>query len=380
MKDRILMVSPTSFLGGAERSLLELCSGLSARGEFVPLLIAPAGGGIHAAACNVGIESQHLGTVKLEPWERRPSFVGLANELMRAAVEIRRVAKAKNVRAIHANGLKSAVPSVLAARSLRIPCIWHVRDFPRKTRLHRFLSKFVPRILAPSPFIASALVQECGIAPGLIRVIPNGVSAPSLDLSRIPEFRKEIGVGSDTTVVTVIAQIVPWKRHDLLLKAASILVHEDPDLRFLIVGKDPWGAHGAYYEDLVRLASESRLDERVAFLGQREDVGTILAASDVVVLPSEREPFGRVVVEAFWSGTPIVVSDDGAPADLVTDGETGLHFRSGDAEDLASKIHRVLSNRALGAELSRRGKQEADKYDVELHADRVAEAYGELLL
>jgi glycosyltransferase involved in cell wall biosynthesis len=178
----------------------------------------------------------------------------------------------------------------------------------------------------------------------------------------------------------MIAQIVPWKRHDLFLKAASILVPQYPNLRLLIVGKDPWGLHGGYYEELVRLSSEAGLKERVTFLGQREDVGTILAASDLAVLPSEKEPFGRVVVEAFWSGTPIVVSDDGAPADLVTDGETGLHFRSGDAEDLASKIHIVLSNQALGAELSRRGKRETAKYDVGLHADRVAEAYREILL
>jgi glycosyltransferase involved in cell wall biosynthesis len=162
-----------------------------------------------------------------------------------------------------------------------------------------------------------------------------------IDEAKVPGFREDMGVRSEDLLVTLVAQLVPWKRHDLFIEAAAQLLSRRSDLHFLIVGSDPWGLNRAYQKMLVERANEPRLAGRVRFLGQRNDVGTILAASDIAVLPSENEPFDRVLVESWWAGTPVVATNQGGPAEIIEDGVTGLLFHKGDAKDLARQMERL---------------------------------------
>ena len=143
---------------------------------------------------------------------------------------------------------------------------------------------------------------------------------------------------------------------DVLLRAMELIARRGEPGRLVLVG-------GSYYRDtrlqeqeIRQLAESLRLGDRVSFLGPRphEEVARLMAESAVLVLPSQAEPFGAVLVEALAAGTPIVATRSGGPEDIITP-DVGLLVPVGDPAALADALTKVLRERArYSPELLRR--------------------------
>ncbi|MDX9971983.1 MAG: glycosyltransferase family 4 protein [FCB group bacterium] len=374
----VLLVSHTSFPGGAERSLFELAQSLHAGRAYRPVLVCPAEGALPRWAAARGISVMTYAPPRVEG--RGPA--GLAGEGLCAAEAVwtlrRHIAHA-GAHLVHANGLKAFAVGVAAARWAGIPCVFHSRDYPHRPVLLRNLIGRADATVTASRFMAQALRQTLGMPALDVAVVANPVASVARDVDAGRRMRAKWGIGAHARVVAMIAQMVPWKRHDLFLEAAALLRSARRDLHFVIAGSDPWGVEAAYTATLTARASRPDLAGGVTFAGQFEDVGALLSASDALVLPSEGEPFGRVVVEAWWAGVPVVVSNHGGPAELVDHGRTGLHFSRGNAAALAVAVQRVLSDSALRDSITARGRQEAARFAPEAHAEAVVALYRGLL-
>jgi len=139
----------------------------------------------------------------------------------------------------------------------------------------------------------------------------------------------------------------------------------------------------------LRIAGDGPLAEQVAktarclpgveWVGRKniEDVYTLMGEASLVLMPSEwYETFGRVVIEAFAKGTPVLVSAIGALAELVDPGRTGLHFRPGDPEDLAAKVEWAWTHPRRMAEMGREARREYEaKYTAERNYEILMEIY-----
>jgi glycosyltransferase involved in cell wall biosynthesis len=130
--------------------------------------------------------------------------------------------------------------------------------------------------------------------------------------------------------IGVVAQITPWKGQDLAIRALAGVRERGIDARLLIVGEAKFVSaatrfdNRAYEEGLHGLARELGVAGAVEFTGEREDVPDLLAAMDVVLVPSWEEPFGRTIIEAMACGTPVIATDRGGPPEIITDGVDGL--------------------------------------------------------
>jgi glycosyltransferase involved in cell wall biosynthesis len=142
----------------------------------------------------------------------------------------------------------------------------------------------------------------------------------------------------------MVGRICREKKQALLLDAAEYL--DDPNIRFLVAGGVPpeSPAESAYLEALVARVNTSPLRGRVEFLGNRADVAALMKASDVVVLASENESFGRVLLEALSLGIPVIAPGRGGPAEILGNGERGTLFEAGSAKSLASAINKTLGD------------------------------------
>lgn len=201
--------------------------------------------------------------------------------------------------------------------------------------LQRQAYRCATKVVANSQAAQRALEQE-GLAPESIAVIPNGVDLPS--------FAERSASRAVRTVVTV-ANLRPEKSHETLLASAATLIREYPDLRFRIVGDGPRRAA------LERLARARGLEAHVEFLGHREDVPALLHQADAFVLPSRSEAFPNGVVEAMAAGLPVVASAVGGLLELVEDGRTGLLVAPGDPDQLTAALRRLVQQPALAAAL-----------------------------
>lgn len=165
--------------------------------------------------------------------------------------------------------------------------------------------------------------------------------APSVD-------RTALETPPDAQVVLLLSRMHTKKGIDTLLHAASKV---PANVYFWLAGDGP------ELENYKNLSATLGLQDRVRFLGWRDDRAALLKSADVCVLPSRYEPFGTVMAEAWYSGVPLVAAKAAGPLAYVEDGENGLLCKIDDAGDLADKLTQALSDQILRAELIKNGHQ-----------------------
>jgi glycosyltransferase involved in cell wall biosynthesis len=150
-------------------------------------------------------------------------------------------------------------------------------------------------------------------------------------------------------VLLAMGRLHPNKDFPTLLRALARL----PDGVHLALAGD-----GPERAALAALAAELGVAGRVAFLGWRGDVGALLAAASVLVVPSRVEPLGNVVLEGFAAARPVVAAAADGPRELIEDGRSGLLVPVGDDATLAAAVARVLDDPVLAASLAAAGRAE----------------------
>jgi glycosyltransferase involved in cell wall biosynthesis len=233
-------------------------------------------------------------------------------------------------------------------------------------QLQRLAYRFATTVVANSPAAATVLRTE-GIPHSKITTIANGIDSRA-HAERQPSDRLR-------RVITV-ANLRPEKSHETLIAAAALNATACPDLRYQIVGG------GARRTELEALARERGVERIMEFLGHREDVPALLAASDLFVLPSRSEAFPNGAIEAMAAGLPVVASAVGGLLDLIESGRTGVLVPPSDPEPLAAAVRALCDDpvhaSALGAAARREvvARYSFDRmlgafealYEFELHA------------
>ena len=214
--------------------------------------------------------------------------------------------------------------------------------------------------VVPSEFMKSVFVRA-GFDHARILVKPNFLSPAPVKREVPGQYYHYVGRLSEEKGVLT------------LLRAVALA----QSARLRIVGDGPL---------LSMLRSEAerlRLRDRIQFAGQRDHEATIkmIGEAKAVVVPSEwDEPFGRVVIEAYACGVPVIGSRRGAITELVRDGVTGLHFSPGDAVDLASKIESFEGDPAFGARAGLAAKVEFDaKYTAARNYEMLMAIYAQAI-
>lgn len=197
-----------------------------------------------------------------------------------------------------------------------------------------------------------------------IVTINNGV-----DIRRFVRPIKDIS-GQDTFTITMVAGIRAEKDHKTLLKS---LTHLPDNYRLQIVGGGP----KENCDQVKSICHDLGLDDRVDFMGVRQDIPEILEKSDVIVLSSHWEGLSLSSIEGMASGRPFIASDVDGLRELV--GGAGLLFPHGDGGELAAKIKSLCDHPDKYREVARQCQDRAKNYDIALMADNYLNLYNELI-
>ena len=184
--------------------------------------------------------------------------------------------------------------------------------------------------------------RKGGWAAERVHYLPNFVDAAPAK----PVDRAQFDTPQDATLVLGLGRLHPNKGFDAALDAVAKL----DGVWFWLAGE------GELREPLAAQARRLGIEERVRFLGWREDIAALLASADMLVCPSRHEPLGNVVIEAWAQARPVVAAASDGPAALIVDGKSGLLTPVDDAEALAAAIRRVASDPALAAQLAAGGR------------------------
>ena len=286
---------------------------------------------------------------------------------------------------VHTHTSKPGVVGTLAARRAGIPAVihtFHLFPFHEESgrvataaygAAQRMAARWCDRIVAVSEFQRQwALRQGIG-TPDQVIAIPNGVPVERARPTKAREdIRGELGVG-DAFVVLSTGRLARQKGLEFLVRAAAAL-RDLPDLEVLLAGDGP------LEQQLSTLVSELQLERTVTLLGHRSDIGDLLAAADLVVLPSLWEGLSISLLEAMAAGKPVVTTTLGGNVEVTNDGETAVLVPPKDPVSLASAIRKLAGDVSLRARLGRRGQEvQRERYTMRRMIDAYLDEYDRLL-
>jgi glycosyltransferase involved in cell wall biosynthesis len=348
LMQRIAQLIESDGPGGAERVVVDLATGLQASGrESVVFLPADGEGWLARQLEGSGVAIEYF---RLD----QPVSPACARSLA-AAFRRHRVAIA------HSHEFSMAVYGAWAswlAGGQHVITMHGSRYYARRLQRRVALRAAIAvsgATVAVSKQLADEMSHDLLVRRSDIAMISNGVQHVPTGGTPV---RDQLRLGADDRLLVSVGNLYPVKGHVHLLDALALLADRHPTLHLAICGRgDLEGA-------LLARAREHRL-ANLHLLGLRSDVGAVLAAADVFVLPSLSEGLPLALLEAMFAGCPIVASDVGEVAVALDHGEAGALVTPGNPAALAASLDDLLSHPARARALGERArKRAAAEYDV----------------
>ncbi|SCY49141.1 glycosyltransferase [Alkaliphilus peptidifermentans] len=243
----------------------------------------------------------------------------------------------------------------LAAKLLGIKIVMtkHWKQNPGNRQLIKLMSKgLTNKIIAISDAVAVSLVKA-GVPDKFIKVIHNGIDVESFQSLSEVDMREELKIKTPI-VIGMVARLEAEKDHKTFLKAAKLVLDNTRDVTFIVAGK------GSMESELKEYGRELKIDKNVIFTGFVENINELINILDISVLTSVNEAFGLVLAEGMILEKPIVATSLDSIQEVV--GEAGLYFTPGDAEGLANKMLKLITNDDMRLQLGKQGKDRVLKF------------------
>lgn len=249
------------------------------------------------------------------------------------------------------------------------PSIGHVHGFT-SSQWHSQQT----HLIACSRAVKVDLIQK-GIEPSRVTVNHYPVDPDDQRRTRLrKDVRAEFGVDEQTPVVGTFAHLSIKKGYRELIRAAELVLNHIPNTEFWCFGDGP------LREELEAKIAAAGMQNRVRLLGFRRDVPDLMRAVDVMCLPSHREPFGLVYVEAALAETPVIACEAGGAPEIIEHEETGLLVRPQNVPDLAQALLTMLDNRGHAARMGRRARELAlDRFTWPAYLAKLRGVYDQVL-
>ncbi len=381
---RALYVSHTAEVSGGERSLLDLLGALPAG---VQARVATPHGRLERDLAAIGIPTSPIagtsGSLRPHP-VHTPVTIG---QLALSAVQVSLAARRHDAELLHANSIRAGLILGLARTPGRASIV-HVRDCLPPGALSnatlRLIGATATTVVANSRYTAASVLR---VAPGAtVEVVHNGVDLARFDPAGIDrrEVRRGLdGVREGALLLGVVAQLSPWKGQDIAIRALALLREAGLDAHLLLIGSEKFLAratrfdNASYGRDLRELAHRSGVADRVSWLGEREDIATLIGSLDVLLLPSWEEPFGRAVIEGMALEVPVIATSVGGPAEIIEDGREGLLVSPRDPALWAQAIAELAGSPVRRAAMGRAGRVRAEhEFSLPAHVAAMIDVYA----
>ncbi len=381
---KVLVVNHTGAVSGAERSMLDLLSGLRDGDEV--RVACPAAGPLAEAVRRLGIPLDGIpgtdGSLKIHP---RETLRGVTRLCVAAALTARHAQK-MNADVIHANSVRAGLMTVPAARLTGIPAVVHIRDRLPRSKVAdgalRLIADGARVVVANSQYTADGV--RAVTARGRLDVVHKPVVLTRFDHRHADRAaRSQLRVGDGAYLLGIVGQITPWKGQLEALWVLAAMRQARRDVELVIVGEPKFVSaatrydNRAYYAELQRFIDAQGLADCVHLLGERDDVARIMATLDVLLVPSWEEPFGRVVVEAMALGRPVVATNVGGPAEIIHDQVDGILLTPRVTERWAGAVKRLIDEPEMRAGLGRAAVSRARDFGLAVHVAAMREIYAQ---
>ncbi len=380
---KLLFITHTSSIYGANRSLLDLIECTQKNGHEAHVII-PRKGPIEALLIEKNIPySIYLFFPLTYPkhWSFLFQIPKYFIKAMLSCLNLYRILspiKRYKPDIIYSNSL-DVWYGIISSRLLRIKHIFHVREYFENYNLeypfHKNMLTYFFKYSSSSTFISNALQKH--YAPHLknrnFHVIYNGLYVKK----DIPKTSRTT-FSKDPFIISIIGQLSKSKGQHIAIEGFSLFLKHYPNSRLNIIG----AGSESYTQSLKSTVHDLNIEQNITFTGLLSDVSDYYRKSACTLVCSPLEAFGRIVIESFYHGTPVIGRNSGALPELIQDGYNGYLF-DGSPEDLYLKLeslylenisYEALSKHALEC-LKRTFNKDIFQKEIHLQLTRVVQTH-----
>lgn len=329
-------------VGGAERHLVQMLPALKANGLKVSVIVLSDKVKLKSildkagVKVNVGLNLKFLPRLLRRPLRLMLSLSTLVKDFIfdRRSIRHAFLPEAYLLTSLAARVTFSNAPLIMSRRCLNN---YQLRR-PILAKLEKNLNKFTRFALGNSKAVVNQLYEE-GFLYEKVGLIYNGIDTQPYLQSKPKEIlRSKLNLPPESLLIVIVANLIPYKGHNDLLKALSIIKEQiNVPWQLLCVGSD-----SNILKNLKELATQFGIAENIKFLGARSDTIEIISASDIGVLCSHEEGFSNAILEKMAAGLPMVVTDVGGNAEAVADMQNGFVVPSKNPELLAQSLLTII--------------------------------------
>ncbi|MEM7600295.1 MAG: glycosyltransferase family 4 protein [Verrucomicrobiota bacterium] len=347
-EDLIFFIDQTGQLGGAELCLYDIAVEFREKARVVLFQEGAFRDRLVEAGIGVTVFDSNLDQF------RRSSgplgMVGAMVALVNPIVGLLRLSKSSDL--FYANTQKAAIAAFVAGKIGGRKTVWHLHDIitsPHFSRANRGIlvalaNASCSHVIANSEASLEAFREAGGTVPGT--VVYNGIDRRRFAAGQETaiSWRRKLGLREQTTV-GIFGRLAEWKGQLEFVEALA----RCEGIQGIIVGGALFGDDEEYAKRVESRVADLGLEERVSFLGFRDDIPELMAACDVVVHAStDPEPFGRVIAEAMLSHRPVVATRGGGATELVgEENERGILVEGGNVSQLEEAIRQFIDHEEL---------------------------------
>lgn len=380
----ILFLDQSGELGGAELCLMDVAEAFLPQAEVVLFQNGPfedvlweGNFPVSVVALPSSASSVSKTSGILEGLRALPAMVRLVRAVAR---------KSREFDILYANTAKAMVVGSLVSFLVRKPLVYHLHDVINASHFSRFNRRLLVSLSnwrAARVICNSQATREAFVAAGgkheKTAVVYNGFNLVDFKEAKCNPHHLKSELGSGGHPVALIAgRLAEWKGQHVFIEAVAKV----DGLHGWIVGEALFTEEDrAYAASLKALVKQLNLEDRIHFLGFRNDLPALYHACDVVVHCSTApEPFGRVIVEGMLCGKPVIATRHGGAVEIIADGKTGILVEPGDPSALAEALEIILNQPDKVAELAITGQQSAmERFALETVQQQIRQVVEEVI-
>lgn len=357
----LLVVSHSSGFYGAERSLLMVAAGLVSRG-FRLTVVVPGEGRLEDELEKAGVEVIRW---KFYGWVGRENRLvkGGCRLLFNSISSLAFLARYRDeFSCVYTNTVVTSFGFFVAA-GMKIPHVWHVREFVHEDMNAKFdlprhvLKRFFNHRLGLAIYNSRALRNKFihYFGEHNAKIIYNGLKFPTDE----PQFRVRGLHHSSTVTLLMVGSLHEGKGHLDAIEALPFVCQKYSETKLIIAGT----GDEKYKKRLEERAERLGIRETIRFIGYTENPRDLIGSSDLFLMCSRSEAFGRVTVEAMSVGCPVIGARAGGTSEIIEDGCSGALYESGDPFGLSESILRLLGCTECRVRLSKAGRVRAGQFN-----------------
>ncbi|MDQ7075429.1 MAG: glycosyltransferase [Gammaproteobacteria bacterium] len=285
---------------------------------------------------------------------------------------------------VHSHGYKSDLYCHLAARKLPTKTVttihgWTSEDF--KVRLYEkmqaFIWRFYDRVFAVSRQYRDIAIKK-GVPHNKLHILYNGIiydpKAPRSSAEDKQHARKKFGLKEGDISIGIVGRLSIEKAHDFYLEVAALVVKEQPQAKFLIIGD------GLQRDALERQVQKLGIADNVIFAGHVDDMQSAYDAMDIEAICSHREGLPNALLEAMLNEIPVVSVAVGGVPDVVEGEQGGIIINTRDQKKFARKLKKLIESSELRQQLGKKGRRQIKQnFTFQRRLELVTQHYRELI-